>query len=221
VDVLDDATLDITDMLTRRFVVQTGLAALAAPSIVRAQTPAGSVTLMAYGGIFQDNYTRAVIEPFRRAVPDVQIKYSPGGNSAPIVGSVRAQKPDPRVDVAIMNVTTSTIGNAEGLFDRITPAEAPSLDELYPEARAVGGEFGPAVTYDHFVLVYDTQNVKPPLATLADLWRPDLKRMLAVSAPPDIQGRAIPTNPPAPKPPPRSSANYDPSPRGSPSTSDY
>ena len=32
-------------------------------------------------------------------------------------------------------------------------------NELYPEARAVGGEFGPAVTYDHLVLVYDTQDV--------------------------------------------------------------
>jgi putative spermidine/putrescine transport system substrate-binding protein len=178
-------------MLTRRLVVRAGLAALATPSIVRAQSPSGSVTVMAYGGIFQDNYTRSVVEPFRHAFPDVKVNYAPGGNSAQMVGSVRAQKADPQVDVAIMDVTTSTIGNTEGLFDKITPAEAPSLNELYPEARAVGGEFGPAVTYDHFVLVYDTQNVKPPLTRLADLWRPDLKGLLAVSAPPDIQGLAL------------------------------
>jgi putative spermidine/putrescine transport system substrate-binding protein len=178
-------------MPTRRIVMQTGLAALAGPAIARAQTPRGSVTLMAYGGIFQDNYTRAVVEPFQRAFPGVTVTYALGGNSAQMVGTIRAQKADPQVDVVIMDVTTATIGNTEGLFDRISPAEAPSLEELDPQARAVGGGFGPAVTYDHFVLVHDTQNIKPPLATLADLWRPDLKGLLAISAPPDIQGLAL------------------------------
>lgn len=178
-------------MRTRRLVVQSGLAALAAPSVLRAQTPRGSITLMAYAGIFQDNYTRTVIEPFQRAFPDVKVNYAPGGTSAQMVGSIRAQKADPQVDIAIMDVTTSTIGNTEGLFDKITPAEAPSLNELYPDARAVGGEFGPAVTYDHLVLVYDTQAVKPPIAKLSDLWRPDLKGLVALAAPPNIQGLAL------------------------------
>jgi putative spermidine/putrescine transport system substrate-binding protein len=181
----------MTTMRTRRVFLQTGLAALAAPSIARAQTPRGSITLLSYSGIFQDNYTRAVVEPFRRAFPDVTVSYTPGATSAQMIGSIRAQKADPQVDVAIMDMTTSTIGNAEGLFARLTPDEAPSLNELYPEARAVGGEFGPAVTYDHLVIVYDTQNVKPPPAKLADLWRPDLKGFLAVSAPPNIQGLAL------------------------------
>ena len=56
-------------MKTRRVFLQTGLAAVAMPSIVRAQSPKGTVTLMAYAGIFQDNYTRAVIDPFKRAFP--------------------------------------------------------------------------------------------------------------------------------------------------------
>lgn len=178
-------------MLTRRLVLQIGLATLAAPAIVRAQAPRGSITLMSYAGIFQDNYVKAVVEPFERAFPDVKVNYVPGGTSAQMVGSVRAQKQDPQVDVAIMDMTTSSIGNAEGLFEKLTPVEVPSLNELYPEARAAGGEFGPAVTFDHLVLVYDTQNLKPPITKLADLWRPDLKGLLAVSAPPNIQGLAL------------------------------
>ena len=178
-------------MRTRRLIVQSGLAALAAPSVVRAQQVRGAITVMAYAGIFQDNYTRTVIEPFQRAFPEVKVNYAPGGTSAQMVGSVRAQKADPQVDVAIMDVTTSSIGNAESLFDKITPAEAPSLNELFPEARAVGGEFGPAVTYDHLVLVYDAQQVKPPIAKLSDLWRPDLKGLVALAAPPNIQGLAL------------------------------
>jgi putative spermidine/putrescine transport system substrate-binding protein len=181
-------------MPTRRFVIKTGIAALAtplaAPAIVRAQSLSGSITLMSYAGIFQDNYVKAVVEPFQQAFPGVKVNYVPGGNSAQMVGSVRAQKADPQVDVVIMDVTTSSIGNSEGLFEKLSAAEIPSLNELLPEARAAGGEFGPAVTFDHLVLVYDTK-LEPPITKLADLWRPDLKGLLAVSAPPNIQGLAL------------------------------
>ena len=169
-----------------------GAAATLVPARAIAQSsPSGVINLMAYGGIFQDNYVKAVVEPFQRAFPGVKVNYAASGTSAQMLGALRAQKADPQIDVVIFDVSTSTIGNAEGLFSKITPQEAPSLDDLYPEARAVGGPFGPAVTYDHLVLVYDRQNLNPPLTRLADLWRSDLKGQLAVSAPPNIQGLAL------------------------------
>ena len=180
--------------LTRRGLMA-GAMALASgtafPALAQNTQVSGSITLMAYAGIFQDNYTKTVVEPFLKAFPNVKVNYAAGGTSAQMLGTIRSQKADPQVDVVLFDVSTSTIGNAEGLFTKLTPAEVPSLNELYPEARAVGGDFGPAVTYDHLVLVYDTQNLKPPLAKLADLWRPDLKGLLAVSAPPNIQGLAM------------------------------
>lgn len=179
-------------MLTRRLVIQSGLATIAAPAVLRAQTLSGEITLMSYAGIFQDNYTKAVVEPFLAANPGVKVNYAPGGTSAQMIGTIRAQKGAPQVDVAIMDVTTSTIGNIEGLFEKLAPSEFPVLEELLPEAREAGGEFGPAVTFDHLVLVYDA-TLNPPLKTLADLWRPDLKGQLAVSAPPNIQGLALTT----------------------------
>ena len=40
-------------------------ATLVSASASRAQTsPSGSINLMSYGGIFQDNYVKAVVEPF-------------------------------------------------------------------------------------------------------------------------------------------------------------
>ncbi|MGO4124258.1 extracellular solute-binding protein [Inquilinus sp. YAF38] len=179
-------------MLTRRLLLQTGVATLAAPAILRAQSPSGQIRLMSYAdGTFQDNYVKTVIEPFQQAFPGVQVVYAPGGTSAEMLGNIRAQKADPQIDVTILDVTASNIGNAEGLFDKLSPAEVPSLEELVPEARAAGGEFGPAVTFDHLVLVTDAVNLKPPLASLADLWRPDLKGLLGISAPPNIQGLAL------------------------------
>lgn len=177
-------------MLTRRLVVQSGLATIAAPAILRAQTLSGTVTLMTYTGIFQDNYTKAVVEPFEQAHPGVKVNFVSAGTSAQMVGAVRAQKADPQTDVVIMDVTTSSIGNAEGLFEKLKPSEFPVLDELLPEARAAGGEYGPAVTFDHLVIVQDAA-LKPQLAKLADLWRPDLKGHIALAAPPNIQGLAL------------------------------
>jgi putative spermidine/putrescine transport system substrate-binding protein len=175
----------------RRTFLLGAAASFMSATAARAQSsPSGAISLMSYGGIFQDNYVKAVVEPFQKAFPNVRVNYVANVTSAQMLGAIRAQKADPQIDVVIMDVTTATIGNAEGLFSKLTPQEVPSLDDLYPEARAVGGPFGPAVLYDHLVLVYD-RNINPPIAKLADLWRPDLKGQLAVSAPPNIQGLAL------------------------------
>lgn len=175
-----------------------GIAAIGAALVLSATSAqaqntqiGGTITLVSYSGIFQDNYTAAVIAPFRKHYPNVTVNYAPGTTSAQMLGTARVQKTDAQVDVMIMDVTTSMIGNTEGIFAKLTPAEVPALNELYPEARAVGGEFGPAVTYDHLVIVYDTQNLKPGLTQLKELWRPDLKGQLAIYAPPNIQGLAL------------------------------
>lgn len=176
---------------TRRAVVASLLAApFARPSY--AQGPSGTVNFAAYGGIFQDNYMRSVVEPFHRRFPNIRVNYIVGGPSAQMLGTVRAQRADPQLDVVLKDVTTSHIANQEGLYDEITPAECPALTELYPDARAAGqNRFGPAVTYDHLVLVWDTQNLRPPLTTLADLWRPDLRGLIALNAPPNILGLGL------------------------------
>lgn len=176
----------------RRSLLAGSAAALAVGGVGLAQgQPSGTITLMAYAGIFQDNYLKSVVEPFQKAFPGVKVNYAPGGTSAQMLGTVRAQKGDPQVDVVIMDVSTSTIANTEGLFAKMSEAEVPSLADLFPEARAVGPERGPAVTYDHLVLVYDKEKLAPPLARLADLWRPDLKGLVALAAPPNIQGLAL------------------------------
>ena len=176
--------------------------AFSAAPPVRAQAPAagaqapntavsGTITLVSYAGVFQDNYTETVIAPFRRHFPNVQVNYFPGGTSAQMLGTVRGQRNDPQTDVVIMDASISMLGNTEGLFERLTPAEVPSIEELSPEARAAGGEFGPAVTFDHLVVVYDTQRITPAPTSLRFLWNPALRGQIGLSAPPNIQGLAL------------------------------
>ncbi len=113
----------------RRKILAGAAATIAAPSVLRAQGLSGTITLMSYAGIFLDNYQRrSWSRP--EAHPGVKVNYAPGGTSAQMLGTIRAQKADPQVDVVIFDVTTSGIGNIEGLFSRMSPEEVPSLNDL-------------------------------------------------------------------------------------------
>lgn len=165
----------------RRIAAMIAALVAAAPAAVQAQP----MTLLAYAGIFKDNYTQTVVAPFG------PVQYVEGGTSAQMLGTLRAQRADPQIDVVIMDVTTAAIACAEGLVERLDPAAFPVFAELDGQARSSGGACGPAVTYDHLVMVYDTQNVRPAPTGFAAMWDPAWRGRLAVSSPPNIQGLAL------------------------------
>ena len=63
-----------------------------APAVSQAQSEdvSGEITLMSYAGIFEDQYKQAVIEPFLEAYPKVSVNYFTTGNSAQMLGALRA-----------------------------------------------------------------------------------------------------------------------------------
>lgn len=148
------------------------------------------VVLLAYAGIFQDNYTATVTQPWAQTSGNT-LQYFPGGTSAQMLGTLRTQKNDPQVDVVIMDTTTAAIACAEGLVEKLTPAELPVLNDIHPIARQAGGECGPGVTFDHFVMIYDTNAVSTPPAAWRDLWNPANRGRISLSAPPNIQGLVL------------------------------
>ena len=81
--------------ISRRAVLGAGLAAAAVRPGRAAAAPSGEIVLMAYSGTFQDNYTKAVVEPFMAANPGVKVIYNPGGSSAQMLGMLRAQRSHP------------------------------------------------------------------------------------------------------------------------------
>jgi putative spermidine/putrescine transport system substrate-binding protein len=157
-----------------------------------ASTPGatGEITLYAYPGIFQDKYTKAVIEPFLRTHPGLRVNYEAPGNSAQMLARLRAERNDPQADVVIMDVSIASQGNKEGLFAPLDPSAVSHLTDLYPEA-VTPGHYGPSVTFDHFVLIYNTDLVRPAPTSWADLWNPALRGRIIVTAPPDIQGLVL------------------------------
>src|SRR5207244_463342 len=100
-----------------------------------AAEPTGEIVLMAYPGAFQDNYTKTVIEPFMKAHPGVKVIYNAAGNSAQMLGMLRAQKAKPEADVAIIDFSVSRVGNKEGLFEKFDAAAVPNFADVYDQAR--------------------------------------------------------------------------------------
>lgn len=165
-----------------------GLSATAMPAM--AQAP-GQITLMAYSdSVFKDNYTATVVQPFQQA-GGAQVQYFSSGNSAQMLGTLRAQKADPQVDVVIMDTTTAALACAEGLVEKVTPAQMPVLNEIDKLARDAGGECGPGVTYDNLVMIYNTEAVKPAPTRFADMASAPWRGRVGLGAPPNIQGLAL------------------------------
>ena len=181
----------MTNLVSRASLVA-AVALFAGLSPARAQDAdvSGPITLMSYAGIFQDIYTREVIEPFKAKYPGVEVNYYTTGGSANMLGAVRAQRSDPQVDVVIFDASTSLIGNAEELLSKLSVDEIPNLADLLPEATIEEG-YGPAVTLDNLVLVYDTAVVTPKPTSLAVMWDEAYAGKIGIAAVPNIQGIAL------------------------------
>ncbi|HZS85626.1 MAG TPA: ABC transporter substrate-binding protein [Stellaceae bacterium] len=161
---------------------------LAAPS--PAAEPSGDIVLMAYPGAFQDNYVKAVVEPFMKAHPGVKVTYNPGGNSAQMLGLLRAQKANPQVDVAIIDFSVSRVGNKEGIFSKLDRKDVPNLADIYDEAR-MPGDMGPGITFDNLVMLYGPDQVKPAPTGIKDLLDPKNKGKIGFSPAPNVIGIAL------------------------------
>jgi putative spermidine/putrescine transport system substrate-binding protein len=168
-----------------------GVASLTAAALPAAAQGGGQITVMSYGdSVFKDNYTATVLEPFTRG-GGAQVQYFSPGNSAQMLGTLRAQKADPQVDIVIMDTTTAALACAEGLVEKPTPAQMPVLNEIDKLARDAGGECGPGVTYDHLVMIYNTDTVKTAPTRFADMANPQARGRVGLGAPPNIQGLAL------------------------------
>jgi putative spermidine/putrescine transport system substrate-binding protein len=164
------------------------LGALTALTPAWAADPSGEIVVMGYSGAFQDNYMKAVVEPFMKEHPSIKVTFSPGGNSAQMLGLFRAQKSNPPADVSILDFTVSRIGNAEGLFVKLDPAKLPNLKDVLPEGQMDG--FGPGFTFDNLVMIYNPDVVKPPTG-VGDLLDPANKGKVVFSPAPNVIGIAL------------------------------
>ncbi len=149
----------------------------------------GSITLSAYSGIFQDNYQKAVIDPFIKKFPKIDVKYNPVKSSADNLAGLRAGQGNPTSDVSIMDVSVSDTANKSDLFEKLDPEQVPNAADVDDKGKNPDG-FGPAVTFDSLVLAYN-EKVSPAPTKWADMWDSKYKGKVVVTAHPDIQGTSL------------------------------
>jgi putative spermidine/putrescine transport system substrate-binding protein len=149
-----------------------------------------TVTLMAYSGLFQERYMKAVVEPFMKANPDIKVEYFPLPNSAQMLGSLRAQKAAPQADIVIMDVSVSKAATDENLFLKIDEKNVPAVAELYPTAR-IPDIAGVAVTFDNLVLIYNSDFIKEAPKSWFELADKKYAGKVTFNGMPDIQGLSL------------------------------
>lgn len=166
-----------------------GLAALSAPFVARAQSPS-TIVLVAYPVLFQERYTKAVVEPFMAENPDVKVTYFAQPTSAQMLGTLRAQKAAPQSDVVILDLAVSKAGTDEGIFTHLDPNEITNMADLFPNAR-VPGLAGVAVTFDNLDLLYNSDLVKTAPTSWLALADKAYAGKVVIPAMPDIIGLGL------------------------------
>lgn len=174
-------------------VVAVGCAALLALSGCSTATQAedtatsGTVNLLSYSTVFQEQYEKAVIEPFRAKYPDITINYVGKRGSADMLSALQAEGSNSTTDVALMDVAVGNTGNTTGLFEKLDPAEIENLANVEEQFLDPDG-FGPVATADAVALMYDTQTVTSAPTSWNDLWDPKFAQQATLNAPPSGLG---------------------------------
>jgi len=155
-----------------------GLAIVGIPGPVTAQT---ELTVIVYGGSFEQGWKRAVIEPFEKANPDTKVRIATG-LTMEAAAMMRAQKDDPKIDVFMMDEVGAAQGAGEGLYQPLDDKSIPNLDKLYPQFRVKGNPYTKFM-YVSQVLAYDKNRIKAAPDSYLALWEPEYKQKIAI---PDI-----------------------------------
>ena len=138
---------------------------VAAGGSASAQT---ELTVIVYGGSFEEGWRKAVIEPFEAANPDIKVKIATG-LTLQNVALMRAQKDDVQVDVMMMDEIGAAQANAEGLYHPLDAETIPNIEKLYPQFRIEGDPYTKFM-YVSQALVYNTDQIKEEPTSWRALW---------------------------------------------------
>jgi len=97
------------------------------------------------------------------------------------VAKLQAQKDEPPFDVVMISRSFALRALNSGLLEKLNPAEIPEMAALKPGSAAPSGS-GVALMLDAMQLMIDTKQIKEPLTSWLDLWRPELKGKIMLPA---------------------------------------
>ncbi|MBS9721214.1 extracellular solute-binding protein [Tianweitania sp. BSSL-BM11] len=149
---------------------------------------AADITVMGYRGPFEENYVKAVVEPFMQAHPDIKVTYYGVQNAATSLGNMRAQRNAPQVNAVIYDLSVAKIAKEEGLVAELDTAKLPNYADLADVGKELAGAAIP-ITYDTLSLIYNRDAFPQAPTSWETLWDPkqDGKVIIPAQGGGDIQ----------------------------------
>lgn len=151
----------------RRVLAALGTATLIALAGPAAAADKETITVVGFTGVFADNYTKFVIDAFKAKHPDIDVVYQPSKNSAETLALLTLQRADPKVDIALIDISVALRAAKAGIFAKLDRATVPNLADQ-PDWALVDDK-AVAISQDNLAILYNTDKVKQPPQSWGDL----------------------------------------------------
>jgi putative spermidine/putrescine transport system substrate-binding protein len=137
------------------------------------------------GGTLEKVLRKSWVEPFEKKYNAKAIVAT--GLTMEILAKLRAQKGNPQLDVVGFDPPGAIPAANEGLLEKLDPERIPNLKDQYPFEVQKHGFFATQWLSNH-VLAYNTNFIKEPPKSWADLWKPEFKGKVILPDISTVQG---------------------------------
>jgi len=152
----------------------TGSARAAAP----ASTPSGSLVSTVFGGLYEQAYRKAIVEPFQKATgSQVLLKL---GMSSEWLTNAMVNRDSPEIDLMLLPYPDNVKAVASGLAMPLTQADIPNLKDIDAHWTTQFKGMGVALDYVGYGIAYREDLVPKAPKTWSDLWDPAYKGKVIV-----------------------------------------
>jgi putative spermidine/putrescine transport system substrate-binding protein len=155
-----------------------GLVALGGGRAARAQDTREMV-IVTYPGALSGPH-RWLADRIEERHPGLSIRLVPS-DSQDIVAQIKAAQGYSPYDAGPNDEPPHLIGISEGYIAKRDDAALPNLANAYPELLAKSGGYGVPATYSLVGIAYNTDLVKTPPTSWADLWRPEFRGQIGIA----------------------------------------
>ncbi|KNF07074.1 spermidine/putrescine-binding periplasmic protein [Gottschalkia purinilytica] len=125
-------------------------------------------------GMFRKN----VFDPFEKKY-NVKIVLELGNNYNRFN---KLREGENKPDLIILTDHFAMEGIEDGLFEKIDRKNIPNIENLYDIAKEpLGKDYGPSHTIASYGLIYNPNEIKEPITSWGDLWRPEFKGKIGLS----------------------------------------
>jgi putative spermidine/putrescine transport system substrate-binding protein len=155
-----------------------GAAVLAAVASRRSAAQDRELVIITYGGKLQEPH-RWLGDRLEKRYPGLKVRLVPS-ESQDIVAQIKAAQGVSPYDAMPNDEPPHLIGIKEGYIQKARPERLSNYASVYPEFTRKSQGHGVPATYSLVGLAYNSQLIKTPPTSWADLWRPEYKGLVGI-----------------------------------------